>query len=490
MSFISYAQNFEDVMLWRVLKDVERGFYVDVGAQDPDVATVTRAFYDRGWSGINIEPVAYYHAQLCRARPRDVNLRVVCGGDESEREFFEIPDSGLSTLDPEIADRHRAAGWKIVERRVSQRRLSEIWTEHAKGDVHFLKIDAEGAERDVLQGATFDRHRPWVVVIESVAPLTQEPLHQNWEHLLVDAGYLFVYFDGLNRFYIAAEREALKACFSAPPNCFDDFVRVAEHEAVAQLAELRRRYGQGVGKTSERPAGIFNPASAPFLALAEPAPTLAHPVSQLCTEGQCREAVYAHWCEELHEKPMLRSQQWDCVYILQALQLQGLLQQGMRGLGFGGGKEPLAAVMGKRGCEIVATDFDAVMTLERFDFVWSRGAFGHAGSIARGLQFVMNAMRCLKPGGIAVHTTEFNLTSNFTTLESSGMVILRKHDIEHLMRQLERSNHHVRSLNLNPGSGELDRQVDLPPYKLEPHLRWLLDRYVTTSIGLIVRRGP
>ncbi|MEO8740249.1 MAG: FkbM family methyltransferase, partial [Casimicrobiaceae bacterium] len=174
MPFISYAQNFEDVMLWRVLKHVEHGFYVDVGAQDPDAGTVTRAFYDKGWSGINVEPVAHYHAQLCRARPRDVNLCVVCGGDDAEREFFEIPDSGLSTLDPAIADRHRAAGWKIVERRVSQRRLADIWTEYAKGDVHFLKIDAEGAEHDVLQGAMLDRHRPWIIVIEAVAPLTQQ----------------------------------------------------------------------------------------------------------------------------------------------------------------------------------------------------------------------------------------------------------------------------------------------------------------------------
>ena len=104
MSFISYAQNFEDVMLWRVLKGVGRGFYVDVGAQDPDVGSVTRAFYDKGWSGINIEPVAQYHEQLCRARPRDVNLRAVCGSDESERRFFEIPDTGLSTLDASIAE--------------------------------------------------------------------------------------------------------------------------------------------------------------------------------------------------------------------------------------------------------------------------------------------------------------------------------------------------------------------------------------------------
>jgi len=533
MSFISYAQNFEDVMLWRAFKGVERGFYIDVGAQDPDVGSVTRAFYDKGWSGINIEPVSRYYDELCRARPRDVNLRLVCGSDESERHFFEIPDTGLSTLDPAIAERHRGAGWKVLERRVSQRRLSDIWSQHVKGDVHFLKIDAEGAEQDVLHGAMLDRHRPWIVVIEAVAPLTQDLLHQHWEHFLVDAGYAFVYFDGLNRFYVATERKALEAGFAAPPNCFDDFVRVAEHDAVAQLAELKNRIGQAVNIPSERSATAFNPAAAPFLASSGPQPTLAQPASQLCTEGQFREPVYADWCTELHETVMMHRKQWEFVYILQALQIHGKLQPGMRGLGFGCGKEPLAAVMAKRGCEVVATDLDAAAVVGKgwaesgqhasqledlnargicepeqfrslvsfraqnmneispdltgFDFVWSSCAFEHVGSIARGLQFVMNAMRCLKPGGIAVHTTEFNLTSNFTTLETPDLVIFRKHDIEHLVRQLERSGHEVQPLNLNPGSGELDRHVDLPPYKQEPHLRLMLDRYVTTSIGLIVR---
>lgn len=536
MSFISYAQNFEDVMLWRALEDVGRGFYIDVGAQDPDVGSVTRAFYDKGWSGINIEPVARYHDQLGRARPRDVNLSVVCGSDESERRFFEIPDTGLSTLDPAIADRHRGAGWKVVERRVSQRRLADIWAQHVTGDVHFLKIDAEGAEQDVLHGAMLDRHRPWIIVIEAVAPLMQHPMHQNWEHLIVDAGYAFVYFDGLNRFYVAAERQALEASFAVPPNCFDDFVRIAEHEAVTQLLELKNRMGQGVNISSERSAGAFNPAAAPFLALSDPQPTLATPASQLCTESQFREAVYTEWCGELRETVMLHRKQWEFVYILQALQVQGVLQSGMRGLGFGCGKEPLAAVMAKHGCEVVATDLDAAAVagkgwaetdqhasqledlnargiceperfrslvsfraqnmndisadLTGFDFVWSSCAFEHVGSIARGLQFVINAMRCLKPGGIAVHTTEFNLTSNFTTIESPDLVIFRKHDIEHLIRQLERSGHEVLPLSLNPGAGELDRHVDLPPYKQEPHLRLMLDRYVTTSIGLIVRRGP
>lgn len=66
MSFISYAQNYEDVMLWRALKHIANGFYIDVGAAWPDKHSVTKAFYDRGWRGINIEPNPVHHASLVK----------------------------------------------------------------------------------------------------------------------------------------------------------------------------------------------------------------------------------------------------------------------------------------------------------------------------------------------------------------------------------------------------------------------------------------
>src|SRR5450631_380442 len=236
MPFISYAQNYEDVMLWRALKDVTHGFYIDGGAQDPNVDSVSRAFYDRGWSGINIEPVEKYYEMLRDAWPRDRNLCLAAGAGDAELNFFEIPDTGLSTLDPQIAARHRAAGWNVLQRRVPQRRLADIWTEHVTGDVHFLKIDAEGAEADVLIGAALTEHQPWIVVVEAVAPLTQTREHGKWENLLLDAGYAFVYFDGLNRFYVSPKKDGLKASFTAPPNLFDDFVRASEFAAVQELS--------------------------------------------------------------------------------------------------------------------------------------------------------------------------------------------------------------------------------------------------------------
>ena len=113
MPFISYAQNYEDVILWRALKDVEQGFYVDVGAADPEELSVTRAFYDRGWSGINVEPLDEYFNRLVKDRPRDTNLKVAVGKEVGLRKFHTIEGTGLSTLDPQIAARQQAAGWQV-----------------------------------------------------------------------------------------------------------------------------------------------------------------------------------------------------------------------------------------------------------------------------------------------------------------------------------------------------------------------------------------
>ncbi len=56
-TFISYAQNREDVVLQRALSGVQRGRYVDVGANDPTEDSVSKAFYEAGWRGITVEPV-------------------------------------------------------------------------------------------------------------------------------------------------------------------------------------------------------------------------------------------------------------------------------------------------------------------------------------------------------------------------------------------------------------------------------------------------
>jgi hypothetical protein len=147
-------------------------------------------------------------------------------------QFFEIADTGLSTLLPDVAHRHINAGFVIRQTEVPTRRLSDVLGQYAKDPIHFLKIDVEGAEDLVIRGADLGKFRPWVILVEATKPRSCES-SVGWEAHLIVCGYDFVYFDGLNRFYVAKEHSKLSAVLAVPPNVFDDFVKNDQLEAVA-----------------------------------------------------------------------------------------------------------------------------------------------------------------------------------------------------------------------------------------------------------------
>jgi len=227
-------------MLYRALKDVQHGFYIDVGAQDPEVDSVTRAFYDRGWHGINIEPVQHWFEKLERDRPHDINLRVAVSDHEGELTLYESDASGLSTSDSAFADDARSRGWVLRENRVPCITLEQICTENRISAVHFLKVDCEGAEEQALRGMPLEKVRPWIILVEATEPNSTRPTHQQWEHLLTKSGYQFIYFDGLNRYYLAAEHPELRDSFAVPPHVFDWFKRAEEDRAHKRVQELHR----------------------------------------------------------------------------------------------------------------------------------------------------------------------------------------------------------------------------------------------------------
>ena len=260
MAFVSYAQNFEDVILWRVLKHIECGFYIDVGANDPEIDSVTKAFYDRGWRGINVEPVPQWFDRLQEKRLRDINLQLAAGTEKGELVLYELPDTGLSTIEKTTAERHETErGYTKIERIVPVETLTAICECFHVAPIHFLKIDVEGAEKDVLVGLDLSIIRPWIILVESTLPNTQVEDYAQWDPLIRAANYDCVYFDGLNRYYVAQEHEDLKAHFNAPPNFFDGFMLsgLASHpfyklvEAKSQEQERRAEAAEGRAQQAE-----------------------------------------------------------------------------------------------------------------------------------------------------------------------------------------------------------------------------------------------
>ncbi|NJD38570.1 MAG: FkbM family methyltransferase [Geobacter sp.] len=244
MSFISYSQNAEDVMLWRALRHIRNGFYIDVGANDPVIDSVTKAFYDRGWRGINIEPVPRHYDDLVAQRPDDRNLQLAAGTEPGSLTLYEVKEvRGWGTLDAAMAEQYQQQGHQLIELPVTVMPLAEICQAHVTGEIHFLKIDAEGAEEQVMRGMDFSRWRPWIVIAESRVPAEEGTVTAAWESLLTTVGYTAVYFDGINTFYLADEhRHALQQAFHAPPNILDDFVRFSEWESGRYAEKLEKHY--------------------------------------------------------------------------------------------------------------------------------------------------------------------------------------------------------------------------------------------------------
>ena len=225
MTFISYAQNLEDVLLWRALGHIQNGFYIDVGANDTVDHSVTKAFYDAGWSGINIEPLPALHQRFVEQRPRDTNLGIAAGASDGILTLFDVPAvNGWASPDRAVAEAHRADGFEVTELTVPVRTLSGVCANYVKGDIHFLKIDVEGFEGEVLRGMDFERWRPWVLVIEATLPNSRVTNHQAWEALVTSRRYRFAWFDGLNRYYVAEEHAELLEVLSIPPNVFDNYI--------------------------------------------------------------------------------------------------------------------------------------------------------------------------------------------------------------------------------------------------------------------------
>lgn len=223
MTWISYAQNFEDVILMRALGHMHQGFYIDVGAQDPSIDSVSRAFYERGWRGIHVEPVPFYAESLRRERPGDLVVEAVLGVRAGRVGFHEFSQTGLSTAVVEIAQAHIMNGFSSNVVQVEQKTLSSIFDLAVGQCAHWLKIDVEGSETSVLKGWLSHASRPWVVVVESTFPLSQRPTHLQWEGYLSRRGYSMVYFDGLNRFYLHSDHCELRHHFRHGPCVFDDF---------------------------------------------------------------------------------------------------------------------------------------------------------------------------------------------------------------------------------------------------------------------------
>ena len=231
-------------MLWRVLRNVEAGTYVDVGAADPTIDSVTRAFYERGWSGLNIEPIPEYVDRLRAERPRDLTIGAGAGADAGSADLAAVAGTGLSTLSATVRSEIEADAYDVESLEIRVDTLDSLLVEagYDGRDVHFMKVDVEGYETEVIKGLDLRRWRPWVLIVEATHPRTGRPTHETWEPVVLEAGYHLCLFDGLNRFYSSPEHPELVELLSYPACVLDHpFLSPPHRDA---LDELERVLGE------------------------------------------------------------------------------------------------------------------------------------------------------------------------------------------------------------------------------------------------------
>jgi len=259
--------------------------------------------------------------------------------------------------------------------------------------------------------------------------------------------------------------------------------------------------------------------------------------SKACQQCDIECVWFLYWCQQLHTPVVYHRKLWEFCYILQALYEHDCLTPGRKGLGFGCGEEPLPSLLAAYDIAITATDLDpgesaaqgwietnqnmtslekiwhpGLCTRELFDknvslqyinmnaipdhlegkynFCWSACALEHLGSIKNGLQFIENSLKTLVPGGISIHTTEFNYVEDEETIDNYGTVLFRKRDFEELFARLTAANHEVAVLDFSVGSDFLDRFIDLPPYNSkiyahtqDAHLKLLIDGFASHRLA-------
>jgi FkbM family methyltransferase len=219
---LSYAQNMEDYHLARLFEGQADGFYIDVGAGHPVADNVSFWFYLQGWRGIVVEPQEELAGLYAHVRPRDATVCTLVGQKRGAADFHVVDRlHGFSTTIEAHARGAAAfgAGFRTVRRPVTT--LADLCESHAPPRIDFLKVDVEGAEGEVLAGGDWQRWRPRIVVVEAMAPGDMAEAWSAWEAHLTRQRYRFVFFDGLNRFYVADEAADLAERVPARPAPWD-----------------------------------------------------------------------------------------------------------------------------------------------------------------------------------------------------------------------------------------------------------------------------
>lgn len=164
----SYSQYQEDLIIDSLLSSKNKGFYIDIGANDPDVLSNTKRFYLKGWSGINIEPNPNLYNKLVASRPKDINLNYGVSSSKGVLTFYVMSADTLSSFDKKAAiESGKLHGATLVDEiMVNTLPLTDVFNNYVHSQVDFMSVDTEGYDLIVLDSNDWTKFRPYAVMVE------------------------------------------------------------------------------------------------------------------------------------------------------------------------------------------------------------------------------------------------------------------------------------------------------------------------------------
>lgn len=210
-----FSQYYEDYVLASVFHNTTKGFYIDVGVNDPNKNNTTKYFHDLGWSGMNIEPQQDFYDMLIKVRPNDLNYHVALS-DKQGIETFYVPKSSRPCATLERGNSALADNIEQIKVRVTT--LNDLLDQNKITNIDILKIDVEGHEHAVLKGIDLKKFRPKVIVVEIISPYEFHGYLKS-EPILLANGYELGMSDDLNRYYYAKEHPQFAAKFAKINKC-------------------------------------------------------------------------------------------------------------------------------------------------------------------------------------------------------------------------------------------------------------------------------
>jgi FkbM family methyltransferase len=169
-SFVA-PQEGENIILERIFAKKTKGFYVDVGAHHPVRFSNTLNLYQKGWSGINIEPNQETIKAFKKMRPRDINLSIAISSMKNACNYYKFKEPALNTTDINIVKMRERQGYKCIEKIiVPTQTLNQVLSKHCEKTsvIDILKIDVEGKELDVLKSNNWGKFIPKVIICELI----------------------------------------------------------------------------------------------------------------------------------------------------------------------------------------------------------------------------------------------------------------------------------------------------------------------------------